>query len=153
MTNKIVVRFAPDSSFQLPVKQVVKTAPAAGSRPEIFAELRQHPDKIEAALQAAKRGNGTFPASWTVGRSAATRIRQNAPSAGAGARQRSSRDGAEPPALPAPPMTLKRRMLLLAGRTLASLAWVGREPHSSATAPASAQSAGDQPLPDVAASN
>lgn len=57
-TNNIDVRFAPHSSLQLQIRHIMKTTPSLNETP--FADLMLHPEKLEAALQAAKRENDAF---------------------------------------------------------------------------------------------
>src|SRR5882757_6023960 len=56
--NNIDVRFAPHSPLQLQIRHVMKTAPSLNETP--FVDLMLHPEKLAAALQAAKRENDAF---------------------------------------------------------------------------------------------
>jgi hypothetical protein len=70
-TNNIGVRFAHDSLLQLQIKHAMKTTP--------FADLMRHPEKLEAALKAAKNENDAFAASRMFGRSETASAKQNMP--------------------------------------------------------------------------
>jgi hypothetical protein len=68
MINNIDVRFAPDSSLQIQIRHFMKTSPLSAETP--FTDLMLHPDKLAAALQAAKKENDAFAASRIFSRSA-----------------------------------------------------------------------------------
>ena len=65
--NNIDVRFAPPISIQLQIRHVMKTTPSMNETP--FADLMLHPEKLEAALQAARRENDAFADSRRFSRS------------------------------------------------------------------------------------
>ena len=65
--NNIDVRFASHSPLQLQIRHVMKTAPSLNETP--FVDLMLHPEKLEAALQAARRENDAFANSRRFSRS------------------------------------------------------------------------------------
>jgi hypothetical protein len=77
-TTRIDVRFVTTLALQLQIKHpmktaliqnspvVLETAPQSGQTP--FVDLMLHPEKLEAALRAAKSENDAFAASRRFGR-------------------------------------------------------------------------------------
>lgn len=66
--NNIDVRFAPNSSLQITIKYPMNAIPSLNQTP--FADLMRHPEKLEAALRAAKNENDAFAASRIYSRGA-----------------------------------------------------------------------------------
>jgi len=100
LMTKINVRFAPVLPLQFQIKHPMKSAliqnkpavyeaaPPLGRTP--FADLMLHPEKLEAALKAAKSENDAFSASRIFGRSHADHAATNGSSKDQGTHESSS---------------------------------------------------------------
>jgi len=93
LTNNIDVRFAPTSSLKITIKHSMKDTSSLNQTP--FVDLMLHPEKLAAALQAAKNENDAFAASRIYSRSAYGHDRNGKAPDGADRGKSSSRELAE----------------------------------------------------------
>lgn len=68
-SGKLAIRFVRDATRPIPIRTAMNITPALNQTP--FLELMRHPEKLAAALQAAKRENDAFAASRIYSRNAA----------------------------------------------------------------------------------
>ena len=94
-TNNIDVRFAPATRLPLQIKHSMKTTPSLNQTP--FTDLMLHPEKLEAALKAAKSENDAFAASRVFGRSGTASAKQIISAQSERAHRPSNRGFAEQP--------------------------------------------------------